>query len=212
MLASVFKALAIALPGSIAAMRPELDGLRRLTDWRSGSPESGSGMLGGVGEAVRTAGTPMTTELPLPPAGIRSRESRFWVSHDADPPPAESVGGGSASWDTQNLLSRLRMPAGGKGSSVVIGVPAVRTASPTPPSIPEPDSGLPLRQSVNRRNPSSSGRMAAIEPGSAIASALNTLASINDSGRMSTDDSPMAEIQRLRAENRELRQFLVEMR
>ena len=74
MLESVFKAPAIALPGSIALWRPDGGGVRRVTEGRIGTPGSGSGIAGEETE-VRAAGMPMTAE-PLLPPGMRSRESK----------------------------------------------------------------------------------------------------------------------------------------
>ena len=155
---------------------------------------------------------------PEPNASYSAAELRRRLLASTPPPPdlevAIPVSASSAlsgSWgSTQDLLSRLRMP-GGKGGSAVIGMPAART-SVSSPAMPEPDPGVPIRPSVSRRTPPPSGRHHAIEPGSAIAGALNTLSSLGDSNRMAADDSPMAEIQRLRSENRELRHLIDEMK
>ncbi|MBX9585192.1 MAG: hypothetical protein K2X87_33210, partial [Gemmataceae bacterium] len=57
------------------------------------------------------------------------------------------------------------------------------------------------------------GRFAPPDPASAIAGALSQLAGLGEaSGRLPVDDTPLAEIQRLRAENRELRGLLDELR
>lgn len=121
----------------------------------------------------------------------------------------------SGSWSTSSgadLLARLRMPGGKSGS---IPVPQARqsaAALPVPAPAPPP---------VNRRTPIP-GRGPA-DPSSAIAGALSHLAGLAESptasGSMSVrsggvplDDSPLAEIQRLRAENRELRALLDEMK
>jgi predicted nucleic acid-binding Zn-ribbon protein len=125
-----------------------------------------------------------------------------------DPEPAEPAASALTSWGSQDLLSRLRMP-GGKNNTALFGR-AARTAEL--PEIPEPESAAPVRPSVTRRTPPPTGRMQAIEPGSAIAGALNTLASIGEVTRGVADDSPMAEIQRLRAENKELRILMNEMK
>ena len=121
-----------------------------------------------------------------------------------EPEPAEPIGATAlTSWGSgQDLLSRLRMPT--KPGSAVLGMPSRAV-------LPEPEPELQSRSGMSRRTPPPV-RTASIEPGSAIAGALNTLASISDSSRMSADDSPMAEIQRLRMENRELRHLLEDMR
>jgi chromosome segregation ATPase len=78
--------------------------------------------------------------------------------------------------------------------------------------VPEPDPAVPVRPPVNRRTPAPS-RIPGLDPASAIAGALNQLAGLGDvHGRMPVDDSPMAEIQRLRGENKELRTLLDEMK
>jgi chromosome segregation ATPase len=59
---------------------------------------------------------------------------------------------------------------------------------------------------VNRRTPAPPGRA---ETGSAIAGALNQLAGLSESRY---DDAPTTEIQRLKAENKELRTLLDEMK
>jgi predicted nucleic acid-binding Zn-ribbon protein len=126
-----------------------------------------------------------------------------------EPEPAEPIAASALStWGSStDMLSRLRMPAG-KISPSSIGIPSSRVGQ----GLPEADLEVALRPSVARRTPAPSSRMQGIEPGSAIAGALNALASINDSNRMAADDSPMAEIQRLRAENRDLRLFIEEMK
>ena len=139
-------------------------------------------------------------------ADLRRRLMASTPAPATEPEPTQPIAaaGGFNSWGQgQDLLSRLRMPGTQPGSAVV-GVPAART-----PALPEPDS-MALRSGMARRTPAPVGRN--IEPGSAIAGALNTLASITDSNRMAPDDSPMAEIQRLRAENKELRHLLEEMK
>jgi predicted nucleic acid-binding Zn-ribbon protein len=102
------------------------------------------------------------------------------------------------------------MPAGKSGS---IPVPTARAATAPPPVMDQPaDPPLTGRPGVTRRTPLPGGR-AVLDPASAIAGALNQLASVGDgSGRMTIDDSPMAEIQRLRSENKELRTLLDEMK
>jgi len=116
---------------------------------------------------------------------------------DHGAPPAWANG------SSADLLARLRMP-GGKPGSGSIPVSTSRYAQPAP----EP--ATPVRTQVNRRTPTP-GR--GLDPASAIAGALSQLASIGEgTGRAVADDSPMAEIQRLRGENRELRTLLDEMK
>lgn len=143
----------------------------------------------------------------------------------ADLPPTPTASG---SWSTSSgadLLARLRMPGGKSGpipvpqarqSAAALPVPPVARQSAAALSMP-PQDPMP----VNRRTPIP-GRGAA-DPASAIAGALSHLAGLAESpsasGSMSVrsggvplDDSPLAEIQRLRAENRELRALLEEMK
>jgi predicted nucleic acid-binding Zn-ribbon protein len=110
----------------------------------------------------------------------------------------------TAAWTggTQDLLARLRMP----GKSGSVPVPTARPAAqPTVPVVPEP-----VRPAVNRRTPSPGGSRYG-DPSSAIAGALNQLADLSH-GSNRYDDSPGAEIQRLRSENKELRTLLDEMK
>ena len=123
----------------------------------------------------------------------------------AAPEPADDGGSGVSGWSgnsSQDLLARLRMPGAKSGA---IQVPAARTAAPPPDQ-----SGS--RTPVNRRTPPP-GRP--LDPVSAIAGALSQLAGVPEgsgNNRMPIDDSPMAEIQRLRSENKELRTLLDEMK
>ena len=129
----------------------------------------------------------------------------------------------------QDLLARLRMP----GKSGPVAVPTARTAPLPTPVVP---TATPTRVSVNRRTPTPSSSLPAInlppgsrhdqppgsrhdqpgsrhDPASAIAGALNQLNGLSDGGnRYQSDDSPHAEIQRLRGENKELRTLLGEMK
>jgi hypothetical protein len=129
------------------------------------------------------------------------------------PDPAETAVGeeevdaqpGSGSWNgTQDLLARLKMP----GKSGAVPIP---TSRPVPaaavPVVPDP---LPNRTPVNRRTPAPSNSRLYGDSPSAITGALNQLADLA-SGSFH-DDSPMGEIQRLRAENKELRTLLDEMK
>jgi hypothetical protein len=130
----------------------------------------------------------------------------------ADLPQSPTASGAWASSSGTDLLARLRMPGGRSGS---IPVPQARQAAPPPPQAPAP---------VNRRTPIP-GRAAA-DPASAIAGALSHLAGLGEApsggssmsgsrtggGGIPLDDSPLAEIQRLRGENRELRSLLEEMK
>ncbi len=105
------------------------------------------------------------------------------------------------SWNGSDLLARLKMP----GKSGAVPVP---TARPVPgPELPPP----PNRGALNRRPPGSNGgRSYNGEPTSAIAGALNHLADLTHGSRH--EDSPLGEIQRLKAENKELRTLLDEMK
>lgn len=131
-----------------------------------------------------------------------------------DPEPAVPVTPGAAiRASSHDLLSRLRMPGGSPGT---VPTPPARSFSP-PPVLPEPepepDLNRLLRASPSRRTPPPVRHPAGLEPTSAIAGALNTLAGIGEgTGRLPIDDSPMAEIQRLRAENRDLRQLIEEVK
>ena len=138
-------------------------------------------------------------------AELRRRLLASTPSPSTEPEPAQPIAAsGFNSWGNgQDLLSRLRMP-GTQSGSAVIGIPAART-----PAVAEPEPAVNLRPGMSRRTPAP---VRPIEPGSAIAGALNTLAGITDSSRNAPDDSPMAEIQRLRAENRELRHLMDEMK
>ena len=108
------------------------------------------------------------------------------------------------SWSgSQDLLARLRMP--GKSGPV-----PVQTSRPVPdpagPAVPDP---LPNRSPAGRRTPGPGSRLYG-DATSAIAGALNQLADLSHGSRH--DDSPMGEIQRLKAENKELRTLLDEMK
>jgi hypothetical protein len=142
---------------------------------------------------------------PISTADLRRRLLASAPAAQTEPEPAQPIATASGfnSWGTgQDLLSRLRMP-GTQPGSAVIGIPTARTPAPA-----EPDSAFGLR-GMPRRTPAPTR---SLEPGSAIAGALNTLAGITDSSRLAPDDSPMAEIQRLRSENKELRHLLEEMK
>lgn len=111
-----------------------------------------------------------------------------------EPTPTWSPG------SAQDLLARLRMP----GKSGPVAVPPARSVAV--PSVPVATDHLTTRPPVNRRTPAP-GRM---DPASAIAGALNQLAGIPESRYH--DDSPHGELQRLKAENKELRTLLEEMK
>lgn len=128
----------------------------------------------------------------------------------AVPDPNDTPESATVGWNNpgQDLLARLRMPGGKSGS---IPVPAARAAAPPPAALPDPPP--PARLPLNRRTPAPTTRMPGLDPASAIVGALNQLGGVTDgSGRMPLDDSPMAEIQRLRAENKEIRTLLDEMK
>ncbi len=108
----------------------------------------------------------------------------------------------------QELLSRLRMPGGKSGT--VSSQPMGRSV---PVASSEPPPGVTNRSGVNRRTPATNARMSSMDGPSAIAGVLSQLSGISDGGsRGSTDDSPMAEMHRLRSENKELRHLLEEMK
>lgn len=117
---------------------------------------------------------------------------------DVETPPAPApLPAPPSSWNgTNDLLARLRMP----GKSGSVPVPTARPA-PAPSAPVEP----PSRSAVNRRTPSG-GQLY----GGAIAGALNHLNDLSSGSRH--DDSPMAEVQRLKNENKELRTLLDEMK
>ncbi len=131
--------------------------------------------------------------------------------------PGLTASGAWTSNSSADLLARLRMP--GKSGSVPVPAPRAAAAPPPQPVAEPPASrGVP----VSRRTPIP-GRPAA-DPASAIAGALSHLAGLGDAppgsslsasmgGRgIPMDDSPLAEIQRLRGENKELRALLDEMK
>jgi hypothetical protein len=138
---------------------------------------------------------PMPTATPVPEEAEEVNEGA-----GTSPPPGSWNGAG-----TQDLLARLRMP----GKSGSVPVPAAR-AVPTPaapvPAVPDP---IPGRAQASRRTPGSTSRISG-DSSSAIAGALNQLADISNGSRH--DDSPLAEIQRQKAENKELRTLLDEMK
>ena len=158
---------------------------------------------------------------PEPPPSLSAAELRRRLLASTPPPiaatastpgPDDTAEGPAYNWaaPSTDLLARLRMPGGGSKSGP-IPVPLGRAAVPPPlPFDPPPTPGV-TRAAVNRRTPLPGGRGA--DPGSAIAGVLNQLANVADgSGRAPVDDSPMAEIQRLRGENKELRTLLDEMK
>lgn len=133
-----------------------------------------------------------STPPPMAAAATTEPLAELDELDDAAPPASNWSGG------TNDLLARLRMP--GKSGSV----PAP-SARPTP-ALPEPP-----RAAVNRRTPAPPGsRLYGGEAPSAIAGALDHLAGLSSGhGR---DDSPAGEIQRMKAENKELRTLLDEMK
>lgn len=145
-----------------------------------------------------------------PPVAATASSPDFNV---ADLPGTTASGTWSSAGSNADLLARLRMPGAKSGS---VPVPAARSMpAPPPPLVETPTRGVP----VNRRTPLP-GRAA--DPSSAIAGALSHLAGLAESpsggsgipgGRgVPLDDSPLAEIQRLRGENKELRSLLDEMK
>jgi peptidoglycan hydrolase CwlO-like protein len=123
-----------------------------------------------------------------------------------DDPPAAAPG---TSWNgtTNDLLARLRMP--GKSGSVQAPGSRNGQAPPAPSAPPAPEP--PGRTGVNRRTPSPApGSRLFGETTNAIAGALNHLADLSHNSRH--DESPQADIQRLKNENKELRTLLDEMK
>jgi hypothetical protein len=145
------------------------------------------------------AATASTPELDKVDLGVASTET----------PPVTATSWLSGS--SQDLLARLKMP----GKSGPVPVPASRPATTTVPAAPV---NTPSRTSINRRTPVPNNGNGRIDPATAIAGALNQLAGFPDNssggmgGRYQNDDSPHAEIQRLRSENKELRTLLGEMK
>jgi predicted nucleic acid-binding Zn-ribbon protein len=155
-----------------------------------------------------------------PPPAISAAELRRRLLASTPPPiaatastpdPAEAAEGedaaqpGSGSWNgTNDLLARLKMP----GKSGAVPVPTSRPAPAAPmPTVPEPMSN---RTPVNRRTPPPGGGRLYGDSSSAIAGALSQLNDLsNNTGRY---ESPLDEIQRLKAENKELRTLLDEMK
>lgn len=109
------------------------------------------------------------------------------------PPPSRS--------SSTDLLARLRMP--GKSGAVPVPPPPRSVVAPLP-TAPET---LSVRPPLNRRTPLTPGR----HYEATIAGALNHLHDLTLAANRH-EDSPLAEIQRLRAENSELRSLLEEMK
>ena len=156
---------------------------------------------------------------PDPPPSLSAAELRRRLLASTPPPmaatastpdPTEEV---TQHWNNpaQELLARLRMPGGRSGS-----IPVQQLSRPAYAAEPQIPSQPPVtpRTGFNRRPPSPSGRMPGVDPGSAIAGALSQLSGMmqEGSGRAVNDDSPMAEMQRLRSENKEIRTLLEEMK
>jgi predicted nucleic acid-binding Zn-ribbon protein len=107
------------------------------------------------------------------------------------PAPETPAAAPPSSWNgTNDLLKRLRMP----GKSGSVPVPTARPAAPPPVQPPAP---------VSRRTPSAGSRL---YDANALAGAMGQFAP------PSADDSPLAEVQRLKNENKELRKLLDEMK
>lgn len=145
----------------------------------------------------------MPTPPPDPPPALSADELRRRLLASTPPPIAADA----PAWNpgsNLDLLSRLRMPGGKSGA---VSVPAARSV-PTPALSPES-----VRVPPVRRPPTPAARYAPPDPASAIAGALSQIAGLGEgSGRLPLDDTPLAEVQRLRAENRELRSLLDELR
>jgi hypothetical protein len=145
----------------------------------------------------------LLSSTPPPMVAAASTPEPEEVVEEVSDEPAASPPPTGTSWNgtTTDLLARLRMP----GKSGSVSVPASRPAPAAPP--PEP----PGRTGVSRRTPSPPpGGRGYGEATSAITGALNQLADLSHGSRH--DDSPMAEVQRLKGENKELRTLLDEMK
>ena len=143
----------------------------------------------------------LLASTPPPIAATASTPDPAEVSEDnvATPPATATASGSWVNGSTTDLLSRLRMP----GKSGAVQVPASRPV-PTPvPAVPEPP---PPRTPPARR----SGSRVYGDTNSAIAGALNQLNDISQGS--SRYESPLDEIQRMKAENKELRTLLEEMK
>src|SRR5262249_46736438 len=148
---------------------------------------------------------------PDPPPALTAAELRRRLLASTPPPIAATASDAEADdspvgWTgpASDLIAKLRTPPARNGLGRV----------PEPPVEPVQPSPNPTPRSVplNRRTPMPP-RGASADPTSAIPGALNQLAGLGEgSGRMPVDASPMAEIQRLRGENRELRSLLEEMK
>jgi hypothetical protein len=119
---------------------------------------------------------------------------------DAAPPPAAEGEAADAppTWSpsgAQDLLARLRMP----GKSGPVAVPATRPL----PAVPVATDPSPARSAVNRRTGL---------PFSRLDGALNQLAGVAEGASRYGEDSPHGEVVRLKAENKELRALLEEMK
>lgn len=139
----------------------------------------------------------MSNPVPDPPPSLSADDLRRRLLASTSAPAATpSADGGWNPGSNLDLLARLRMPG---GKSATLSPPAARPA-PAPTPSPGPTRLPPARRPV------------APDPASAIAGALSQLAGLGDGGRTAVDDTPLAEIQRLRGENRELRGLLDELR
>lgn len=170
----------------------------------------------------------MSNPNPSPdlPPSISAAELRRRLLASTPPPVAASAvspepatgepASASQAWNvSQDLLSRLRMQPPKPGSAPVPVAAARSVVVTPPPGLSESVPDLPVRP-ITRR-PQTPSRSAGYEPppaASAISNALNALNGMGEgmSSRLPIDDSPMAEIQRLRSENRELRNLLEEMK
>jgi hypothetical protein len=153
-----------------------------------------------------------------PPLSISAAELRRRLLASTPPPiaaiastpdPGEEDEGAepSAAWTggTQDLLARLKMP----GKSGAVQVPTSRPV-PAAPAAELPVSRTPPRPPVNRRTPGPGGSRLYGDSSGAITGALNHLADLSHGNRH--DESPQADIQRLKSENKELRTLLDEMK
>ena len=137
-------------------------------------------------------------------ASISAAELRRRLLASTPPPvPAETPAPGETpAGEPQPVMAQLRMP----GKSGTVAVPATRPASVVTLA-PDP---VPTRPAVSRRTPTN-GRL---DPEAALAGALSGIPGLNDNGRDNGryDDSPHPDYARIKAENRELRKLLGEMK
>jgi hypothetical protein len=132
------------------------------------------------------ASTPPPMAAPAAPAAEANGAT---AGEPQAPPPTMPAGG------AQQILAQLRMP----GKSGAVAVPASR---PTP-SVPIAVDPVPARPAVARRA-TGNGRL---DPESSLAGAMSAIPGLDD-----RYEEPQSDFQRLKAENKELRKLLGEMK